>query len=683
MYCKNCGTQNMEGNNFCRNCGTRLTEPTVDTQTQPMNEGVYNYTQPEAEIVEQAVQPETEIVDQAIQQETEVVDQTLQPDTERLDNTTQSTTEGYYSNSQPNEGIAPSYQQNYNMAPENIAQGANNPNLQMNMGKSKRVPKKLWFGLGAVAIALAAFLIFWVNKKPTIDLNKYIIITCEGYDGYGKADISIDWDAIEEKYGDKVKFTKKAKTEYGEFVRLVRPLEILHDYVDIDLENTSNLSNGDRIAYTWDIDANDISKYIGCKVKFSNGKYKVSGLTAIGEFDPFEGVEITFRGVAPDGQAEILYNGEIMSAYDFYCDNTTGLSNGDTITVYIDSYDMEYYAETYGKVPTVTEKKYTVSGLSGYVSSISDLNEDIKKNLQSQSEDIIADYTSAWSSEAFVDSVTYMGDYMQTPKTNYSGAYNLYSLVYKISSHVRASSSYPAVKVVQYYEVKFPNIIANADGSYDVDFEYYYTPLDTFTKDAYYGEESYSYDRYYYYGYETLADLKQACEYYYGDEYNFEWNVEDVKEASNSDDFDDAIAYTEGIHTYDVFMGDMTWEEANQACMDAGGHLVTFETNEEYEYVLSSLELNQSNYYYVGGKCVDDQYYWLSPGEWHTEEALEGREEWMKGEPSYNDGDTVEDRMGIFYYKKEKRWVWNDVANDLLDKASNFSGKLGYICEYE
>jgi len=55
----------------------------------------------------------------------------------------------------------------------------------------------------------------------------------------------------------------------------------------------------------------------------------------------------------------------------------------------------------------------------------------------------------------------------------------------------------------------------------------------------------------------------------------------------------------------------------------------------------------------------------------------------MRNEPSYQDGDVQENCLDIFYYKDEGRWVWNDIPNNVLQNVSYFSGKIGYICEYE
>lgn len=142
-------------------------------------------------------------------------------------------------------------------------------------------------------------------------------------------------------------------------------------------------------------------------------------------------------------------------------------------------------------------------------------------------------------------------------------------------------------------------------------------------------------------------------------------------------------AYKKGIHTYDYIIRDCTWDEAAVACHEAGGHLVTFETGEEYEYVLSQINRDQSAIYMIGGRSLDGTYRWLSPIGFNMNEKCNDRGEWMKGEPSFSDGDVTEDRMIMFYLKKENRWVWNDVPNDIIAANGSYSGKLGYICEYE
>ena len=52
--------------------------------------------------------------------------------------------------------------------------------------------------------------------------------------------------------------------------------------------------------------------------------------------------------------------------------------------------------------------------------------------------------------------------------------------------------------------------------------------------------------------------------------------------------------------------------------------------------------------------------------------------------PSYSgEAGDVEMYMNMFYVSKEGRWVWNDVADDLIAVADFYAGTVGYICEYE
>ena len=43
----------------------------------------------------------------------------------------------------------------------------------------------------------------------------------------------------------------------------------------------------------------------GVKIKCSDVTYKVSGLTAVNTFDAFDGVEVEFNGISPDGSATV------------------------------------------------------------------------------------------------------------------------------------------------------------------------------------------------------------------------------------------------------------------------------------------------------------------------------------------------------------------------------------------
>ena len=108
----------------------------------------------------------------------------------------------------------------------------------------------------------------------------------------------------------------------------------MQEYIRVKLDRSDRLSNGDEIAYVWDVDE-DFSKYIKCKIKYTDGSYGVSGLAEVETFDAFADLEVTFSGVGPDGKAELEYKGKELDSFDFGCDKEDGLSNGDTVTVSI------------------------------------------------------------------------------------------------------------------------------------------------------------------------------------------------------------------------------------------------------------------------------------------------------------------------------------------------------------
>lgn len=147
-----------------------------------------------------------------------------------------------------------------------------------------------------------------------------------------------------------------------------------------------------------------------------------------------------------------------------------------------------------------------------------------------------------------------------------------------------------------------------------------------------------------------------------------------------------------GIHRYDYVVSDCTWEEAYQNCLKAGGYLVRINSLDEYNYIIDQINQKQmSNIQFkIGGRRAEgsQDYYWVDEsnqlyGEKVNSDSYWTKDIWLSGEPSYSDGNVEENYLDIFYYGTENRWVLNDVPNNIISSAPEFSGKLGYICEYE
>lgn len=115
-------------------------------------------------------------------------------------------------------------------------------------------------------------------------------------------------------------------------------------------------------------------------------------------------------------------------------------------------------------------------------------------------------------------------------------------------------------------------------------------------------------------------------------------------------------------------------------------------SKEEFEYILKEIDKKGYNkiQFFLGGKRTIDskEYYWLDEngrpyGNKINDPSYWCQNEWLKNEPSFQDGSIQECCLNMFYYSKGGRWVWNDAPNDILSVVPSFSGKIGYVCEYE
>ena len=155
---------------------------------------------------------------------------------------------------------------------------------------------------------------------------------------------------------------------------------------------------------------------------------------------------------------------------------------------------------------------------------------------------------------------------------------------------------------------------------------------------------------------------------------------------------EDAPGFSWEGKTYEVFTTDQSWEKAKAACEARGGRLFCPGSEEEFSALTDQLSRDgYDNYrFYIGSfRELNSYEYYLI-----TDTAKSGTPlnagnswcsaHWLKGEPSFKD-DTVgavEHVLEIFYKADEKRWILNDVPNDLQQYMKYSSRKLAYICEY-
>ena len=411
-------------------------------------------------------------------------------------------------------------------------------------------PKKL-----AVPVAVAAVVVVGgvliATHKPTVNLNKYITLSAEGYNSIGTLDVEFDTDKLEKDYGKKIakNFQKAMKNHEEDTYGLSNLAGSLYEGGETSLfvtycadgsaDKTRNLSNGDVVTYTWD-GVNEQTKkeaeeMFGVKIKCSDVTYKVSGLTAVNTFDAFDGVEVEFDGISPDGSATVntLPTAEAAEGLYYTLDEQYNLANGDTVTVTVHSNrdDFSDCIEKYGAIPAATEKTYTVEGLNEYVTDSDGLTDSVLVSLQNQAEDVLNAYIAkSWDSECVtLKGMSYLGYYILTPKNKDSyGVYqDVIILPYQVTSHNHFEDDKGQVydaDVSYYWYIAFRNVSKDADGNIAGGLDDYYTANASFDVktglDDGWWEKYWSYD-----GYQTLDELYSNAVTRNVEDYNHQDNV--------------------------------------------------------------------------------------------------------------------------------------------------------------
>lgn len=420
-------------------------------------------------------------------------------------------------------------------------------NAKENTKMKKRNPAKVLVPIAAVAVVAAGGWAF-ANRTPTIDVSKYMTLSADGYNTVGKLNISFDTEKLEKDYGKQIatRFKKQMKNLKDDTFGLSSLTASLYDGYEADLfaetcatgsaDKTKNLSNGDVVTYTWDDNSDEAEEAFGVKVKYSDITYTVSGLASVNTFDAFDGVDVEFSGISPDGRATINSLPTAAEAQGLYytLDENSGLSNGDTVTLTVHSNrdDFSDCIDKYGAMPQATEKTFTVEGLNEYVTSADTLSDSVLVSLQNQAEDVFKSYAAQrFSNGQTFKGMTYLGNYILTPKNKDSwGDKDRIVLAYQVTVHhdytSELNTTYDADDSFFWY-ITFNNVSKDADGNIASGLNDYDTPT-TFVKiDS--GVQKYSFssstETWEYYGYASLDSLYNAAVNQYVENYNHQDNV--------------------------------------------------------------------------------------------------------------------------------------------------------------
>ena len=154
-------------------------------------------------------------------------------------------------------------------------------------------------------------------------------------------------------------------------------------------------------------------------------------------------------------------------------------------------------------------------------------------------------------------------------------------------------------------------------------------------------------------------------------------------------------------HHYELFVEDVTWGEARRRCEERGGYLATVTSTEEYERIQKGIEDSglTDTAFWVGACDNEDVlgqiifgFGWLEPDKELADYCMLDHYNalfifWEPDEPSYRvekDGITIkEDFAYLLYDGTEEKCFLYDAPMDMLSVWPEYTGKIGYICEYD
>ncbi|MCR5212959.1 MAG: YARHG domain-containing protein [Eubacterium sp.] len=212
-----------------------------------------------------------------------------------------------------------------------------------------------------IVICIGVLLIVMLGgKKQSINLDEYIEVEYSLEDGKTKATAYFDVEAFMKDYKKTLKYNKKPKNadDYKNAAEYMA-----YELIGGGLDKTTDIKNGDKLKYEWEIDEDEIEKYIKADVEYSTLKFEVEGLDESLPEEEAEGVEETDES---EGDQDKEENAEESSEAKAEEEVKEEAYNIDTLPVevvdvmkssteaMIDSDIQNYYVSGF----TVTNKQY-------------------------------------------------------------------------------------------------------------------------------------------------------------------------------------------------------------------------------------------------------------------------------------------------------------------------------------
>lgn len=332
--------------------------------------------------------------------------------------------------------------------------------------RTRQIYIRVAFVLAIAVIGITVLLVLLLgSSKTTIDLNERTHITLTGFNGEGVLSASMD--------------TDDAYTAFFETV-------------DVEFSKSTNLTNGDEVTITYTYDKK-VAKEYKIKVKVADMHYTVGNLVdakPVSKNELFDGVDVSFEGIAPMVEATLVTNKNEFSdivSYEIIGDQQY-YDEGDTVKVRA-IFDEEELAEKDYVAEVPSEqciKEYVVEDVDRYVTDIDEITDEMMASLKKEALSLFTD-ANEYGMRIFCDAglVPVYIDKKTTFKWNSPNYISSYLNVLKDESFGKTGTHVNDIKLC--YEsvisqadgkackaevvVRYENIIVRADGTVDLNLE--------------------------------------------------------------------------------------------------------------------------------------------------------------------------------------------------------------------
>lgn len=341
-------------------------------------------------------------------------------------------------------------------------------------------------GVAAGVICLLIIIGFVLGRGKSFDFANYVNLE-SSINGHGRCDGNIDYEQFAEDIMKDSKIQEKVQ-EYFKNYPLAEAYEeddyeyLLEDKLESNLDVTvdikkgtqGELKNGDKVKLTLVCNNKKFFQKMGIRFSPSSKTITIKGLKDAETIDYFDGMtleDLGLQGVAPYGKVSSEVSNKLPDnkTISMTCSPSEGLSNGDKVTVTIDS---DSNNEDVAYVPKSKSKTFTVKGLEEYVIKLEQIDKDIMDSIVKQAQDAAMSYAAQNSDYGTVE-LTPIGTYLLTAKEEIDGGYyNKVIVVFK------AKSTIAGKQIENYSYISFTDA-KMVDGKAVVDLGEYHSPYES------------------------------------------------------------------------------------------------------------------------------------------------------------------------------------------------------------